>query len=63
MSNVALKTIKVEQTTKLVNIQQSMNVEAATRLEEHVELLQFVDTEGRLCDNGSDLKQTQQWNS
>lgn len=31
---------------------------AATRLEEHVELLQFVNTEGRLCDNSSDLKQT-----
>lgn len=33
-----------------------LHEETVTNLEEQVELLQFVDAEGRLCDDCSDLK-------
>lgn len=36
----------------------NMNVECVTYFEEHKELLQFINTEGRFRDNSSDLKQT-----
>lgn len=37
---------------------QNMNVECVTYLEEHKELFQFINTEGRFRDNSSDLQHT-----